>query len=378
MERDPGEGPRIGQREPVTESGERRSPTEHTAQPGTEVTFSSTTEHEQSAAEPESVDPPVAQEAPPESLAEGAELVSLSINNPIRTKSVQSVERVGEKLVFVLADNAEARLVVKFETPVRESVKQIGERQELIQELARRVLDNVPEVQRLSEEELTVLGGLTVPGSENLNQLLEKEELGTASLALKIEHVDVGQSLLDMVNRGQVDNRLLSDRNVHSLGKMALFDLLVGNYDRFTAPVEDEHQGAEAHHRYYYGSMENIDFRLTDNRYEVVSLDNLAPDDQLRSTGLDAFFNEGDGRFIANADARRRYAADVTVWLIDRLGLQPAIREVGNLQASFSKGMEDALSEIRKWAMSPLMATRAARHSDVRRALTNRVLQIED
>jgi hypothetical protein len=49
------------------------------------------------------------------------------------------------------------------------------------------------------------------------------------------------------------------------LGRMAMFDLLLGNLDRFHEPSSRKIE---------YLNFENIDFRKHGNRYELVPLDN--------------------------------------------------------------------------------------------------------
>jgi hypothetical protein len=305
--------------------------------------------------------------------SEPTETEPLSMNARIRTTNVERVTRIGEKLVFVLTGNANDTVIVKFEMPgSRESIPHFAQRQEVTQKLARHVFDAAPEAKRLDQQELQALRELDVEGSESLHRVLTETHGGQGltelSIALKIQYVEVGESLLDMIEGGRVSRKVIWSQNVKQLGKMAFFDLLVGNVDRFHEP-----RGISPT-RQYYVEPENLDFRTTEEgRLEAVPLDNLSPEDRL-SMSIDVFA-EHEGRWIRNAEARQNYAQDAILRFLEEIRLDARIQEVPELQRWFAQGMELAVKLTKEWvaALKPMELSR----NPTLRALVDRIAQIE-
>lgn len=271
----------------------------------------------------------------------------LALDLPLIKESIARLDRVGDKLVFVVTGLTGERLVLKFEMPgSTETIVEFSRRFELTQDVARICLERLPGVERLADGELAELLslGVEVEGATELLDMLNTKNgqpgLKDLSLILKMEHVNVGESLADMVKKRAVPKDLLSLDTLRDLGKLAMFDLLMGNEDRF-------HEEKSGRSKDTFVNLENIDFRLTDGRLVLVPLDNMSPVDVL-SGGLNKFMAL---EFLAIGDPakRRNYAQDVVAWLCAELDIAPPMNEIPGMQQEFLAGMTDTLTAIRNY-----------------------------
>lgn len=271
----------------------------------------------------------------------------LALDAPLNDDSIARLDRVGDKLVFVLTGLRGERLVLKFEMPgSTETLLAFSRRFELTRDIARTCLNRLPGVERLADRELAELRRLgdDVKGAKELLDMLDPRDghpgLTDLSLALKMEHVDVGESLASLRKKNAVPKDLLSRDTLRDLGRMAMFDLLIGNEDRF-----HEEKSGRLDHK--FANFENIDFRLTDGRLVLIPLDNMSPVDLL-SRGVNEFLTR-EFTAIGDPTRRRDYAQDVVLWLCDRLNIEPSLQQVPSMQDAFLQGMTYSLTAVQRY-----------------------------
>lgn len=265
----------------------------------------------------------------------------ISLGTPIRVASISRVKQATEgKLVFVLTGRAGGRFVVKFEMKLPSETKEnFCERREAVQALAEACLPNVPPALQLGPEEISALRILgeqrtTLEPNTALTILNAPDD---KYVAVKMEFVEGVVTLSKLVDTRMVPDGLLGDASARSLGRIAAFDLLVGNLDRFSE--KDEKTGACA-------NLENIEFRQTSSGYEAVALDNLWQKNILQANDPVAVPRAREAlAALKNHDSRCQYANDVLAWLVKTIGWKKVPQ--GSSQA-FQEGMAEALKAMKK------------------------------
>jgi len=256
----------------------------------------------------------------------------LGVNNPIVRPDVANVDQKGGKLVFVLTGHAADSVVVKFEMPGgAETVPQLGARRDALYALSRTVLDNVPEATLLTPPELNALQQLdptTVTGDVAVLVGMLQGGLAQQAVSLKVETVAVGDSLEDMIGHNNVTPSLLSPTMLRQFGKMAFFDLLVSNTDRFR-PDGDV-------------NVQNIDFVAGGG--QALPLDNLDP----FGGGIPTTLAQFEGRAaVADKSARRGYAMNALITICAKAGRDVPVKQLPALVDLFAAGMEDAAKQCK-------------------------------
>ena len=132
----------------------------------------------------------------------------LAHTHPIVAVEVASVRRIPGKLVFILDGGANGIVVVKFETVGRatESVARFADRQTALRAIAAQVLQNVPGASSLDAADMGAIAQINAAGGADLADLkmmadgvLNTRQGFDRLLALKMENINVGQNLEDMV-----------------------------------------------------------------------------------------------------------------------------------------------------------------------------------
>lgn len=233
----------------------------------------------------------------------------VSAKSTIKAKRVSKVERLAEnKEIWLLTGTNNERVVVKIESGSgTETPSEFRGRVEAVNYLAKGVLPRVPQSYRLDVNELDQLIDIaeqhkddTFSGSlKKLSQTrgkLGKTKDNTTPIdaIVKMEYIPMGDNLLDRakapsstgpgVNQAQ---ELLQGANADEiwtdLGRMAAFDLVVVNSDRFASDG--------------YVGLENIDFSNGDPP-QLVPLDNVDKKAAVKTynvdPGNDAFQNTGN------------------------------------------------------------------------------------
>jgi len=246
----------------------------------------------------------------------------LAHTSPIAHGDVVTVRQVGGKLVYILDGRPNNGIVVvKFEVFGNESLARYRDRSEALRAIAASVLQNVPGTAPLTPADMGEIAQIPAnAGGADLAHLktmaagvLNNQQGYDTLLAMKMENINVGQNLEDMVTAanqaaqqapvaaavpaaapgpgrgGRVRGRgagpaapppVVSPQSAvwREFGRMAAFDLLVSNNDRF-APDRV--------------NLQNVDM----TGQQGVSLDVVDPNSRLDK----AFPWEGEANFMAPA-----------------------------------------------------------------------------
>jgi len=310
----------------------------------------------------------------------------LNFNSPIKAEEVKEVKQAGGKLVFILTGKKGKKadkVIVKIE-PVMggESKGQMKTRNNIVQGFAEAILANVPGSSQLTEQdkhEILKLNGLG--GSlDLLKRILSDTNYMANALVLKKEHMDVGKNLGEIIQDDDNANArniivkkvrnvkglllrsqkiLLNASIVKSLGRMAAFDLFIGNYDRFQPDAEGT-------------NLENIDF--TQSEKEVLSLDQLDPNSPIvKNTGE---INQWEGEEIMNNKGTMHlWGNNVYNHLFDKAKIPDSMFD-SKLSLGFISGMDEAVAIIksRKGLMKYLSLNQASWSSDENREIASALL----
>ncbi len=229
----------------------------------------------------------------------------LAHDTPIAPDEVTKVRQVPDKLVFILSGKAKDEVVVKFESMGSEPKKEYGDRSAALRWLAAQVLQSVPKSAELSRDDMLAIAkipatAVSAKGTDlavlqtSTKGALDGDKEMVNLFPLKLESIDVGANLLkaaglDSQKRRQQQPQYkyepTGDRSYkqtgtdtppprpkavtgithnsplwNEFGKMAAFDMLVSNTDRFHLSGVN---------------LENVDFKL--GTEEGVSLDIVDP-----------------------------------------------------------------------------------------------------
>ena len=244
----------------------------------------------------------------------------LAVGNPIVAGDVAAIEKVDAK-VWILHGHANDELVVKIEAPAGgETPAQFEGRHDYVTWLAQQALQGVPNAAPITAGELVVLGGLNHA---------EAGGLGAPTLAglinppghfvfLKIAKVAMGRHLAGriadiaadlraggrrrlgrgMARQGVLDAILADPVRLDQLGRIAVFDLIVNNGDRFRADGTVNEK--------------NIDFSQAN---QPIAIDNLDPNNRIDVANPNVW--PGQNR-VVGAGERSGYAAAVAQDLADK------------------------------------------------------------
>ena len=254
----------------------------------------------------------------------------LAHTHPIVGAEVNSVRRVGGKLVYILDGGVNGQVVVKFEVlgSAREDVPKYADRSDALRSIAAGVLQNVPGTSPLTNADMGAIAQIPAAVGGDLQDLqqmaagvLNGAQTHARLLAMKMEHINVGQNLDDLVRAAvaaaaaaapapgmaAVPGAAAAPARPHPVlaadpglwgefGKMAAFDLLVSNNDRFS---DDD------------VNLQNVDMR----GLQGVSLDVVDPNSPLLA--VDPW--EGE----APLNNPTPWAQDIVGKMFDRLFMYP-------------------------------------------------------
>ena len=284
----------------------------------------------------------------------------LAHNSPIVGAEVASVTALAAK-VFLLRGNNGDSVIIKFEMAGGgETADTFATRDAYTRALGTLVLTGVPNAQALSGGDLTAIRGLTAPPVTGDIQDLQRAiaaPLPLNMLVLKAQKVDVGlnvQAEMDAatklmkkggknLNRGmsksQALNAALSQpAMVQSMGRMAAFDMMVNNYDRFR-PEGDV-------------NLVNLDI----GGGAALGIDNLNPWDPLVAGAWQG------GPHLAGPQAMQQYAARVVGFLLDKLGMDPSGSRT--MVQHFMQGMINAIRTMKAYEPTLRIAIAAENNQD--------------
>lgn len=251
---------------------------------------------------------------------------------------MKGVERLSpQKLVFRLRGRKGTSLIIKVETANEEGGSYSGRERELYA-LARAVLKNTPEAEQLTPNDIAAIDAIPddMGAAADLKQTIRDiPDQVPGVLFLKVESVGVGVNLQDLWQGGpehqtqkqnQKLTKILFNQSVmRNLGRMAAFDLLVGNSDRFGTDRQV--------------NPENVDFTRGGS---VLPLDNLDP---LSRVQPDVWPGE---HYLTSGPGLSDYLTGLTDYLFSLAGLGQDHNKFEGSAMAFGAGMVTALGLMRE------------------------------
>ena len=273
----------------------------------------------------------------------------LDKNKPISADDIHAIENP-HGLVFILEGREQEKLVVKFEIPGRgESVEQYQARYTIGNEMVGQLFNNAIGVMPMTEKDKTALleycqrwetykgDGEQVKVRRGLQKNINKG-LFAETYGVKMDYQQLGEDLFKMARshkKGEEDysQELLSAYSIDKMetyGKMAYYDVLTRNSDRFNSDG---------------GIMNNLDYDAT---YEnVVPLDNVC---DLRKLLTGRAFDE-DLNEMRNIGPGQRddYALRCLSDIADAAGAQKNGPDYSDRVRFFKRGMDLAEFELKRY-----------------------------
>jgi hypothetical protein len=179
----------------------------------------------------------------------------LSHTTAIVTGEVDGCEQITAK-VFKLTRNNGESVIIKFEVLGHQGVDEFEERADQTMHLANLVLQGVPGMTPITPADIVAINGIDATAAGKADAAILQNELANPAgiYVFKAETVNVGNNLREMVDNAQqematakgragmakamntaqaLDATIMNANMMTSMGRMAAFDLLVNNYDRF-------------------------------------------------------------------------------------------------------------------------------------------------
>ncbi len=286
-----------------------------------------------------------------EDPARAIRLQRLAYDKPVRARELQTVFKVPGKSTFILTGRDGSKLVAKFE-PGSETQDQKKARLLATNLMAKQILPNVPSFQFLTQEDLTALSQVPAnwgADAVSLSGIAASAMPGGQFAGLKLEFLPVGDSLEDMINKAvpgaaqgpgpgrpapappggapaavgpaparpvlpprvQTEAMLLLQSNPLiwvDFGRMAAFDLFVGNVDRFHTVTPTV-------------NVQNLDFTGGANP-SAVALDNFNPGSSIWAMNNDdVSFGRGFPEPLRKSSAIKTYAQAVVSFIAGQVGI---------------------------------------------------------
>jgi hypothetical protein len=286
-----------------------------------------------------------------EDSARTIRLQRLAYDKAVRARELQTVFKVPGKSTFILTGRDGSKLVAKFE-PGSETQDQKRARILTTNLMAKQILPNVPSFQFLTPEDLTALTQVPANWGADAVSLAGAATAampGGPFVGLKLEFLSVGDNLEDMINkvvpgnapapgpgrpappppggapaavgpaparpvlppRVQTEAMLLLQNNPLiwvDFGRMAAFDLFVGNVDRF-------------HTASATVNVQNLDFTGGADP-SAVALDNFNPGSSIWAMKNDAIaFGQGFPEPLRKGSAVKTYTQAVVSYIAGQVGI---------------------------------------------------------
>jgi hypothetical protein len=212
----------------------------------------------------------------------------LGVNNAVVAADVRTVTRLDTKVWELAGAGPQERLIVKLENPVGgETTQQFEHRHAHVTFLAQQALQGVPDASPLTQAELAEIATLTPAAVGNdVTDLQQFIAAPHGLVFLKVTKVEMGKHLDRRIRDVQaafgpqgrklksgkealdaLSAQIRSQAVLRALGRMAAFDLVVNNADRFRP------EGTV--------NPKNIDFSDTN---AVIPIDNLDPNNRIDPT----------------------------------------------------------------------------------------------
>lgn len=286
-----------------------------------------------------------------EASAPAVRVQRLAYDQPVRARELRTVFKVPGKSTYILTGRDGSKVVAKFE-PGSETQQQKRARITATNLMAKQILPNVPSFKFLSQEDLTALSQIPATwGADavSLAGIAGAALPGGPFVGLKLEFVNVGDNLEDMMNKAvpnaapgpgpgrpapappggapaavgpaparpvlpprvQTEAMLLLQNNPLiwvDFGRMAAFDLFVGNVDRFHTVTPTV-------------NVQNLDFTGGADP-SAVALDNFNPGSSIWAMkNDDRLVGSGFPESLKKSSAVKAYSQALVSFITGRVGI---------------------------------------------------------
>ncbi len=192
-----------------------------------------------------------------QALADGRAPVQrvLSHTTPIVTGEVDGCQQLSAKVWKLTRANGES-VIIKFEVMMNQGLDEFEERAGQTMHLANLVLQGVPGMTPIAPADIAAINGIdaTAAGKADAAGLQQQLANPAGIYVFKAQTVNVGNNLRDMVDNARqematakgragmaralntaqaLDATIMNANMMTSMGRMAAFDLIVNNFDRF-------------------------------------------------------------------------------------------------------------------------------------------------
>ena len=260
----------------------------------------------------------------------------LVYNQPLQAADIQIVTELKAGSVWRLESANGDRIVVKAEVyNANEGAPGYDARHEVTTEFAQQ-LPGAPGVVPLTAGDQAILNALPAATPGGGLASLKATLAGAPNTTLfKAQHVDVGKSLGDVFNPrpgaapiapAPYVAQLKKGSVHHQLGRIAVFDLMLGNTDRFSIV-----------HGAPFANLDNLDFTA----HGPAAIDNVDPNSDLRR-GWD-----GEA-FVKTSAGRRTFAAGIVPFLLLKANINLTVKQVATLMDQFHAGMDAGVAAMRQ------------------------------
>ena len=265
----------------------------------------------------------------------------VNVADDISQWSVRKLTKVAAR-VWILENTANVRVVIKCEAPM--DVAEFVPRREYITWLATGAFPGVPDAAQLTSLELDFLETLGVTEVSNSNpglSLKDAIDLKNTSqpnfVFYKLTPVEMGANLEARKANGESTSSLrqlvFSEGGLKALGRIAAFDLVVNNRDRFRPPAGRYSRPV---------NLTNVDF---DSANRPLAIDNVDPANPLIHKNLSTDKAWPGGDMVCSLAGRKAYAGLAVQDLLSQLGLEPNGKE--DYVAQFLKGMNEGVTALK-------------------------------
>ena len=285
----------------------------------------------------------------------------LAYDQPITAANIQGVKELKEGSVFQLTSAAGDKLIIRLEPYTDPTESEYRARNAVTNEFAALALPGTPGIRELTTKDRDAILGTSAATvvEQDLIALIELKKLVREvqngehkAVFFKAEHVDAGESVGNTLNpknppapdtqeaiglenkQNSLMGKLEQQGHWESLGRMAVFDIIVGNGDRFRT---QNNKGDV--------NPENIDI----GQHGPVSVDNVDP---YAPWFGQVAVQQAVTPLLAEPD-REQYADAVFKKIVSRKKLGdfgPLLEQAmdGVAQPAFVKGMDEGIHDMRK------------------------------
>jgi hypothetical protein len=273
----------------------------------------------------------------------------LSHTTPIVTGEVDGCQQLSNKVWKLTRANGE-NVIIKFELMSHQTPDEFEERAHQTMHLANLVLQGVPGMTPIAPADIVAINGIdaTAQGKTDAAGLQQQLANPAGIYVYKAQTVNVGDNLQDMVDNARREMKaakgkramgkalttaqdlaaaVMNTQMMTSMGRMAAFDLIVNNYDRFRPDGT--------------ANLTNLDI----GGGVALGIDNLNPNDRLLDPNSPGVDDWEAGPIFHDAGSAMAYAMKVVDFLAEKTAY--ANENLDAFYSHFSQGFFAASRQMR-------------------------------